>query len=88
MRAAYFRGDGVIEITHVPMPTPGEGQLLIQVAANGVCGSDRKILRSGFPLIPGHEVAGTVVEAGPGCRTRPGTRIGAYIPIHCGGCPF
>lgn len=88
MRAAYFRGDGVIEIVDVPTPTPGEGQLLIEVAANGVCGSDRKILRGGFKLIPGHEVAGTVVDAGPGCQTRPGTRIAAYIPIHCGECPF
>jgi threonine 3-dehydrogenase len=88
MRAAYFRGDGIIEITSVPTPTPGEGQLLIKVAANGVCGSDRKILRSGFNLIPGHEVAGTVVQAGPGCQTHLGTRIAAYIPIHCGKCVF
>ena len=62
MRAAYFRGDGVIDIVDVPTPTPGEGQLLIKVAANGVCGSDRKILQGGFNLIPGHEVAGTVVR--------------------------
>lgn len=88
MRAAHFRGDGVIEIVDVPTPTPSEGQLLIKVAANGVCGSDRKILRSGFELIPGHEVAGTVVEAAPGCRTKPGARIAAYIPIHCGECSF
>lgn len=88
MRAAYFRGDGVIDIVDVPTPTPGEGQLLIKVAANGVCGSDRKILRGGFNLIPGHEVAGTVVDAGPGCQTRPGTRVAAYIPIHCGECSF
>jgi threonine dehydrogenase-like Zn-dependent dehydrogenase len=88
MRAAYFRGDGVIEQVQVPTPKPGEGQLLMKVAANGVCGSDRKILRGGFKLIPGHEVAGTVVEAGPGCQTKVGTRIAAYIPIHCGECVF
>jgi 2-desacetyl-2-hydroxyethyl bacteriochlorophyllide A dehydrogenase len=62
--------------------------VLIQVAANGVCGSDRKILRSGFALIPGHEVAGTVVETGPGCTTRVGARVAVYIPRHCGACPF
>jgi len=88
MRAAYFRGNEVIELTDVPTPKPGEGEVLIRVAANGVCGSDRKILRSGFQLIPGHEVAGTVVEAGPGCKVQVGARVAAYIPIHCGECPF
>jgi len=70
MRAAYFRGSEVIELTEAPTPKPGEGEVLIRVAANGVCGSDRKILRSGFALVPGHEVAGTVVETGPGCKTQ------------------
>ena len=88
MRAAYFRGDGAIELAEVAKPQPGEGQLLIEVAANGVCGSDHKILEGGFHLIPGHEVAGTVVETGPGCRTEVGTRIAVYIPMHCGECEF
>jgi 2-desacetyl-2-hydroxyethyl bacteriochlorophyllide A dehydrogenase len=88
MRAAYFRGNEVIELAEVPTPKPGPGEVRIRVAANGVCGSDRKILRSGFALIPGHEVAGTVVEAGPDCKTSVGARVAAYIPIHCGACPF
>jgi len=88
MRAAYFRGNEEIELTDVPTPKPGEGEVLIRVAANGVCGSDRKILRSGFALIPGHEVAGTVVETGPGSKTLAGARVAAYIPIHCGECPY
>jgi 2-desacetyl-2-hydroxyethyl bacteriochlorophyllide A dehydrogenase len=88
MRAAYFRGHGVIEVIDVPQPRPKAGELLIRVAANGVCGSDHKILDSSFELIPGHEVVGTVVETGPDCRTEIGTRIAAYIPIHCGECAF
>ncbi|MBN1401566.1 MAG: alcohol dehydrogenase catalytic domain-containing protein [Anaerolineae bacterium] len=88
MRAVYFRGQGVVEMVDEPKPQPKEGELLIRVAANGVCGSDRKILRSGFNLIPGHEVAGTVVEAGAGCQTKIGARIAAYIPVHCGECPY
>ena len=88
MRAAYFRGKGVIEIVDVAKPEPGEGQLLIEVAANGVCGSDHKILDGGFRRIPGHEAAGTVVEAGPGCQTEIGARVAAYIPLHCGECAF
>lgn len=88
MRAAYFRGDGVIEVSEVPTPEPGEGQLLVRVAANGVCGSDRGILEVGFPRIPGHEVAGTVAQTGPGCKTEVGTRIAVYIPLHCGECHY
>ncbi len=86
MRAAYFRGNEVIELTEVPTPRPGPGEILIRVAANGVCGSDRKILRSGFAFIPGHEVAGTVVEVGSGCNTPVGARVAAYIPLYCGTC--
>jgi 2-desacetyl-2-hydroxyethyl bacteriochlorophyllide A dehydrogenase len=88
MQAAYFRGNGVIEVLDVPRPTPGAGELLIRVAANGVCGSDLKILKGGFERIPGHEVAGTVVEAGEGCSTPLGTRVAAYIPLYCGECPL
>jgi len=88
MRAAYFRGNEVIELTDVPTPQPKDGEVLIRVAANGVCGSDRKILRSGFSFIPGHEVAGTVVQSGPGCQTPLGMRVAAYIPLYCGTCPL
>ena len=88
MRAAYFRGNGVIELVDTPRPIAGDGELVIRVAANGLCGSDRKILRSGFALIPGHEVAGTVVEAGSGCRTAVGARVAVYIPTYCGACPL
>lgn len=88
MQAAYFRGDGVIELCEVPRPVPQPGELLIRVAANGVCGSDRKILRGGFDHIPGHEVAGTVVEATEGCQTPVGARVAVYIPRHCGECVY
>jgi threonine dehydrogenase-like Zn-dependent dehydrogenase len=57
MRAAYFRGGGRIEYAEVPTPHPGPGEVLIRVAANGVCGSDHKALDGGHKTIPGHEVA-------------------------------
>jgi 2-desacetyl-2-hydroxyethyl bacteriochlorophyllide A dehydrogenase len=88
MRAAYFRGDGVIEHTDVPTPEPGEGQVLIRVAANAVCGSDHKALDHGHKTIPGHEVVGTIVQVGPGCQIEEGARTAAYIPLHCGECTF
>lgn len=88
MRAAYFRGNGQIELTEVPTPQPRVGEILIRVAANGVCGSDHKAMERGHKTIPGHEVAGTVVEAGEGCKLAAGTRVAAYIPLHCGECPY
>ena len=88
MRAAYFRGNGIIEHTEVPTPEPGEGQVLIRVAANAVCGSDHKALDSGHKFIPGHEVVGTVVQTGPNVEMAAQTRIAAYIPLHCGECSF
>lgn len=86
MRAARFRGQGQIEIVRVPRPRPGPGEVLIEVAANGVCGSDHKILRSGFEHTPGHEVVGVVVELGEGCSLPVGQRVAVYIPRYCGTC--
>ena len=88
MRAAYFRGNQVIELVDIPRPELKPGEVLIKVAANGVCGSDRKILRGGFDLIPGHEVSGTVVEVTPGCKTPVGARVAVYIPRYCGECIY
>jgi 2-desacetyl-2-hydroxyethyl bacteriochlorophyllide A dehydrogenase len=88
MKAARFRGVGIIELVELPKPRPGEGEILIRVAANGLCGSDHKILERGFEHIPGHETVGTVVETGPGCTIDTGTRIAVYIPLYCGSCRF
>ncbi|MFO7956057.1 MAG: alcohol dehydrogenase catalytic domain-containing protein [Candidatus Brocadiia bacterium] len=88
MLAARFHGDGEIEFMDVPTPEPGEGELLVRVAACGVCGSDHKVLRGGSRFTPGHEVAGTVAETGPGCTTPDGARIAVYLPRHCGECSY
>ncbi|MGI6368790.1 MAG: zinc-dependent alcohol dehydrogenase [Anaerolineae bacterium] len=88
MRAAYFRGNEVIELVDIPKPELAPGEVLIRVGANGVCGSDRKILRGGHDLVPGHEVSGTVVEVTPGCTTPIGARVAVYIPRYCGVCEY
>ena len=88
MRAAYFRGNRLIEFAEAPTPHPGPGEVTIRVAANGVCGSDHKALERGHNTIPGHEVVGTVFEVGEGCTLAAGTRVAAYIPLHCGQCPY
>jgi propanol-preferring alcohol dehydrogenase len=75
MRAARLEHPGdEIRIVDVPKPTPGKGQVVIKVAAVGVCHSDLSIQKQApgmppahsFPLIPGHEISGYVDEIGEG----------------------
>ncbi len=90
MRAGVFRGPGKIGMESVPIPDIGPGELLIRVAACGICGTDIKKISHGFvqaPQIFGHEVAGTVVEAGIGVtRFRPGDRVVSFHHVPCGRC--
>jgi acryloyl-coenzyme A reductase len=89
-------GPDVLRIESVPTPTLGARDVLIRVAACGVCTLDI-VTRSGtyrrgveLPLIPGHEIAGTVVEIGAqvrGCRI--GDRVATTQRYHiCGACRF
>lgn len=78
-----------------PVPIPGPGQVLIRVIACGVCRTDLHIvdgeLRSAkFPLIPGHEVIGEVMNSGGhGTVIRPGTIVGVpWLGYSCGTCRF
>src|SRR5262245_16504297 len=71
-----------LERTRLPDPHPGQGQVLVRVAACGVCRTDLHVVdgelaHPKLPLVPGHQIAGAVVEAGPGAtRFRPGDRVG------------
>lgn len=68
MRAAVFRGIGQIEVTDVPTPEPGPGEVLIRVAYCGICGSDLEAFLTGMyepGLVIGHEFAGTIAAVGP-----------------------
>jgi 2-desacetyl-2-hydroxyethyl bacteriochlorophyllide A dehydrogenase len=87
MRAARFLGEGRIEIVDAPMPTLALDEVLMKVAYCGLCGSDRRPYRQGFPLVPGHEVSGTVVNAN-GCAIAEGTRAVAYLSVYCGDCSY
>ena len=65
------KGVGHIEVKEVPEPRPGPGEVLIEVALCGICGSDIHVRHDSFPYWPpvilGHEFTGTIVECGPGC---------------------
>jgi len=78
-----------------PHPRPGAGEVLIRIRACGVCRTDVHIVDGempfpGHPVIPGHEIVGTIEEGGDG--TRPdlvGTRVGVpWLGWTCGVCPF
>ena len=75
---------------YVPVPQISDGEVLIRVAACGICGTDIKKIEHGFvepPQIFGHEVAGTVVAVGSGVsRWRVGDRVVSFHHIPCGDC--
>jgi threonine dehydrogenase-like Zn-dependent dehydrogenase len=87
MLGARFAGEGKVEILDLPIPKPDPGEVLIKVAFNGLCGSERGAFRHGTPHPVGHEVSGTVVEVND-CDIAIGTRCVTYLPHHCGKCKF
>lgn len=76
-------------------PTPGHGQVLIRVHACAVCRTDLHVVdgeltRPKLPLVPGHQIVGTVVEVGEGVDApATGDRVGVpWLGWTCGECPF
>ena len=77
--------------THYPDPRPGEGEVLIEVKACGVCYHDLIARRGSLggipPMILGHEAVGTVIEVGPGVTTfAVGDRAATLQRMNCGAC--
>ena len=90
MRAAVYRGKARVVVEDVPVPRIAMGEVLIRVAACGICGTDIKKIERGFvaaPQIFGHEVSGTVVAVGAGVtRWKLGDRVMSFHHIPCGAC--
>ncbi|MEU4159694.1 alcohol dehydrogenase catalytic domain-containing protein [Actinoplanes sp. NPDC026670] len=97
MRALVLTGPGKAEVRQVPDPVAGPGQVVVEVARAGVCGTDVELftgemsyLHSGvssYPLRPGHEWSGTVRELGPGVDPSwLGRRVTGDTMIGCGHC--
>jgi L-iditol 2-dehydrogenase len=90
MRAAVYRGKGRVVVETVPVPAIAAGEVLIRVAACGICGTDLKKIEHGFvaaPQIFGHEVSGTVVAIGAGVsRWKLGDRVMSFHHVPCGSC--
>ncbi|MCM1106123.1 MAG: galactitol-1-phosphate 5-dehydrogenase [Blautia sp.] len=90
MRAFVLHDIGDIRLEDVPRPQPGAHEVLVEVKAAGICGSDiPRIYRTGtysYPLIPGHEFSGRVVEAAPEEAGWIGKRVGVFPLIPCRSC--
>jgi threonine dehydrogenase-like Zn-dependent dehydrogenase len=94
MRALVVDRPGVSAVREVPDPAPGPGEVLVEVAAAGICGSDLELLDGRrpadyvcYPVVPGHEWAGRVLAAGPGVDgVAPGDPVVAEGLRACGVC--
>ena len=71
-----------LTLAELPRPTPGEGEILVEVSVCGVCHTELDEIEGrtpppAFPVVPGHEAVGQVVELGSGCSRRAlGERVG------------
>lgn len=94
MKAIVFPGPETISVAQVDDPHCGPEDVIVQVAASGICGTDIHIYRneymSDFPLIPGHEFGGVVTEVGSLVKTglKVGDRVAVDPNLYCGYCDF
>ena len=92
MKAAIFEGAGkAMVIEDIPRPEPRMGEVLIKVAACGVCHSDLHVIKGELPYpvptVLGHEMSGTVVEVAPDVtNVKAGDRVVSTFILPCGKC--
>lgn len=88
MQRVVFDGNSRVRLDEVPVPEAGPGQVLIEVGASAICGSEMKSYRGPNPLPanPGHEIVGTVVDNPGGDGPRVGDRVAVNIITGCGRC--
>ena len=96
-RRIAFTAPGRLALETVPIPRPGETELLVAPEAVGICGTDLELLdgsmgylrtgQAAYPIVPGHEWTGIVLEVGSavtGCE--PGDRVVGECTVACGTC--
>ncbi len=94
MRAIVIETPGIFAVQNLPDPAPGPGEVVVRVDAVGICGTDVHIANGEFPptpypIVPGHEFAGSVVALGTGVD---GMRIDDAVAVDpslfCGACHY
>src|SRR5258708_12840690 len=99
MQAVVFMGERKLQLMDFADPTPGPGEVVLEIKAYGMCGSDLKFYRASKsgsqalglgtasgPVIAGHEPCGVVVAAGPGVGEREAPLGGRVMVHHYKGC--
>ncbi|HWE09825.1 MAG TPA: zinc-dependent alcohol dehydrogenase family protein [Solirubrobacteraceae bacterium] len=94
MRAAVWESPGELAVQERPDPSPGPDEIVVRVGACGMCGTDVHIAEGEFPptpypIVPGHEFAGEVVEIGSDVED---VAVGAHVAVDpslfCGHCDY
>src|ERR1044071_1064188 len=96
IRAMVLEKPGApLRLTDIPRPTPKPGEVLIRVHACAVCRTDLHVINGELqnpklPLVPGHEIVGTVQETGSGANWfNVGARVGVpWLGWTCGECGY
>lgn len=94
MKSLLLTAYNHLEITDMPLPMAGPGEVLVRVEACGICGSDVHGLDGSTgrripPIVMGHEAAGTVEAVGEGVtRFAKGDRVTFDSTVYCGECPY
>ena len=104
MRAGVLHAPHDLRVEDRPDPAPGETDVVIEVAYNGLCGTDATEYSKGPMMVPlekrhpgsghvgpttlGHEFIGTVVDAGSGARSWLGKRVASGAGVSCGSCAW
>lgn len=99
MTGVYLPGDATAALRELPVPRPGPGQVLLEIGASGICGSDIGYIYRGHKghrgeegsaykgVVAGHEPAGRIVAVGEGVRRfGVGDRVLQYHIVGCGRC--
>jgi L-iditol 2-dehydrogenase len=93
MDALVYRGPEALELERRPTPDPAPGEVLVQVEACGICGTDLRIaagMHRAYPdgtvRVPGHEIAGRVEAVGNGAAVAVGDRVFVAPNVGCGRC--
>ncbi len=95
MKYVQFLGNSLVDVREKPIPQPGPGEALVQIALSAMCGSEIHSLIDGVDPVAyheanntGHEMVGVVTEVKNGTRITPGQRVGVNIMHGCGRCIY
>ena len=94
MKAVVVAEPGSVHVADIPVPTPGPDEVLIEVGACGICGTDIHIIDGEFPptvypIVIGHEFGGEVTAIGADVKgIAVGDRVGVDPTLSCGACYF